>query len=380
MLSLRLAPLLLVVSCSTLGTSSDDGQNLPTSGVGPFRKLGDTELMSSAPFVLLAPGPAMKTLPATTYLEPAILAASGDASSTEVTLFTVLVPADGSGSSIVRTRADDARSFFGMNGESGHAPAMALVADAAWEGGSLTGPSALHVGAEVFLYYAAAGGIGVARSTDGVTFTKTPMPVLVPDATIAWESTTPHAPSVAQLPDGQFRMMYAAGAAIGEATSADGITWTRLDADPTTPAMDPVFGPGGTVDPATLPTGELPPFDTATVGDPCLLPRVTASGRLQVRVLYTGTALPDDGGAATSAIGFAARYGDSGPLVRNGAPVYSVSAHEGAPTLFEWSAGSMLYVHQTYSGVGSATYPGIAAAFSPALDTLPAPTGYPATL
>ncbi len=99
-----------------------------------------------------------------------------------------------------------------------------------------------------------------------------------------------------------------------------------------------------------------------------------------MRVLYTGTALPGDGGAATSAIGFAARYGDSGPLVRNGAPVYSVSAHDGAPTLFEWSAGSMLYVHQTYSGVGSATYPGIAAAFSPALDTLPAPAGYPTSL
>jgi hypothetical protein len=377
--ALSISALALLAACSTLGTASDDGQNLPTSGVGPFRKLGDSELMSSAPFVLLAPGPSPETAPATTYLEPSALAEGGDLSSTEVTLFAVLVPATGGGSSIVRTHADDARSFFGTGGDVGHSPATALVADAAWEGGSLTGPSALRVGSQTFLYYAAAGGIGVATSTDGVSFAKNPAPVLVPDPSVTWETTTPHAPSVAQYPDGQFRMLYAAGNDIGEATSADGITWTRLDSDPTTPAIDAVFGPTATVDPSTLATGELPPFDTAAVGDPCLLPRVTASGRLQVRVLYTGTALPGDGGAPASAIGFAARYGDSGPLVRNGAPVYSVSAREGAPALFEWAAGSMLYVHQTYSAVGSATYPGIAAAYSPALDTLPAPAGYPAS-
>jgi len=375
-----ISSLVLVAACSTLGTASDDGQNLPTSGVGPFRKLGDTELTTSAPFVLLAPGPAMKTSPATTYLEPSILADGTDPSSTEVTLFAVLVPADGSASSIVRTRADDARSFFGTGADPGHAPAIALTADAAWEGGALTGPSALRVGSEIFLYYAAAGGIGLAKSSDGATFAKNPMPVVAPDPSVTWETTTPHAPSVALYPDGQFRMLYAAGNDIGEATSADGVTWMRLDSDPSTPAIDAVFGPSAAVDPSTLATGELPPFDTASVGDPCLLPRLTPSGRLQVRVLYTGIANPSDGGAPTSAIGFAARYGDTGPLVRNAAPVYSVSEHEGAPALFEWSAGSMLYVHQTYSAVGSATYPGIAAAYSPALETLPAPSAYPTSL
>jgi len=371
---------LFVSACSTLGTASDDGQNLPTSGVGPFRKLSDTEVTAYAPFVLLAAAPEPSTAPATTYLEPSVLAGSTDASSADVTLFAVLVPPTGGGSSIVRTRADDARSFFGTSADSGHTPATVLTADAAWEGGSLSGPSALKVGDEVFLYYAAAGGIGVATSTDGVVFTKNRAPVLGPDATVAWETTTPHAPSVARYPDGQFRMLYAAGAFIGEASSPDGATWTRLDSEPSTPEVDPVFGPSAPVDPSTLPTGELPPFDTATVGDPCLLPRVTADGRLQVRVLYTGTATPGDGGTPTSAIGFAARYGDSGPLVRNGAPVYSVSAHEAAPALFEWSTGSMLYVHQTYAAVGSASYPGIAAAYSPALDTLSAPSAYPASL
>jgi hypothetical protein len=110
------------------------------------------------------------------------------------------------------------------------------------------------------------------------------------------------------------------------------------------------------------------------VSDPCLLPRTTPAGRLQVRVLFTQWG--NGGDAGDSAIGFAARYGDEGPLEAEPAPVYAVGAHESAPALFEWTDGSMLYVAQDRPAAGSATYPAIAAALAPTNATLPAPTAY----
>src|SRR5258708_28263137 len=105
-----------------------------------------------------------------------------------------------------------------------------------WEGSDVDGPSALRVGGEVWLYYGGAGGIGLARSIDGLLFTKTPGPVLAPDPGNAWETSPPRAPSVAVLPDGSWTMFYAAGNAIGEAHSSDGLSWTRVDGDPSSEA------------------------------------------------------------------------------------------------------------------------------------------------
>jgi hypothetical protein len=226
----------------------------------------------------------------------------------------------------------------------------------------------VQVGTQTWLYYGAAGGIGLAQSSDGVTFTKVPGPVLGVDPRVAWESTSPGAPSVAVFPDGSWHMAYSAGVSIGEAVSPDGVSWTRVDADPATPPLDPLLGPGG--------SGA---FDTGQVGDPLLAPRITPAGRLQVRLLYTGWDAPPGTSSRSSAIGFAARYGSSGPLTRAGVPVYTVSLHEAAPALFEWAAGSLLYVHQD-DGVLDRThpFPAIAAAFAPEQGTLPPVGAFPA--
>ena len=101
----------------------------------------------------------------------------------------------------------------------------------------------MRIGARIALYYAAAGGIGVAVSEDGVSFTKNQAPVLAPDVSVRWETTSPTAPSVALFPDGTWHMLYAAGVSIGEATSADGYAWTRVDGDPATTELDPVLEP-----------------------------------------------------------------------------------------------------------------------------------------
>ncbi len=210
-------------------------------------------------------------------------------------------------------------------------------------------------------------------------------PILASDPAVRWETTAPFAPSVAQLPDGSFDMMYAAGVSIGEAISTDGVHFTRVDADPTTPAFDPVLAPLGSQSRGSVEAGEGGaelPFDMAQVSDPCVLPATSPAGRLVVRVLYTGYDGTPGAATRTSAIGLAARFGTTGPLIRQPEPAYSISKQEAAPTLFAWSGGEMLYVHANAGGtLLSAPYVAIAAGVAPTEITLapPIPGGYPAS-
>ena len=359
----RAAIVLLASACAALGTRGAGDRDLPSAGVGPFRKLDGDELLGIAPFVL--DGRVAR------YREPSILPLDPHATeapaNTRVALFAVGLAGEDAGARdvIVRSRADDARSFFGTSSDNGHAPMVVLRADATWEGDRIGAPSAVWIGGKVFLYYAGATGIGLARSDDGLAFRKESAPVLVQSASSAWETTPPSAPSVAVYPDGKIRMLYAAGNAIGEAESDDGIVWRRI-------SDAPVIVPSAMPDPASLLPGEKPPFDTQRVSDPCLAPRMTPAGRLHVRVLYTGY-----DGAGGTAIGFAARYGDTGPLSKQATPVFAVGKKEAAPALFEWSAGSLLYVHQDRPGDMGTTYPAIAAAYAPVNLRLAAALSFP---
>jgi hypothetical protein len=348
-LELRLVAVVALAGCATTGDSGQGDLGLPTTGMGPFRKLTPEEVKGgSAPFVLEDP----RAL----YREPAVLREGSD-----TVLFAVARVGDAD--VIVRTRATDERTFFGTSAQFGVKPLVVLAPDAPWEG-ALSGPSAVRVGAEVLLYYAGAEGIGVARSADGRAFRKEPGPVLGRDARAGtWETTAPRAPGVYALPDGRLRMLYAAGSSIGEAESADGLAWTRLEG--------PALGPAPTPPPGSLLPNERPPIDTAAVGDPCVVTRITPAGRFHVRVLYTGT----DATGAT-AIGFAGRYGTTGPLDRQPTPAYSVSQHEAAPAVLELADKTFLYVQQDARSA-STTYVGIAAAVAPATVRLPPPADYP---
>lgn len=358
-LAAMVASILVAPSCATTGAVGEGDRNLPTVGVGPFRKLGADEVTGIAPFVF--------DDRVAVYREPAALA-DGDA------IILYVVAKQNGADVIVRTRAADGRAFFGSNGDFGKVPPVVLTANRDWEGPSLSGPFALRIQDGIALYYAGAGGIGVAKSPDGITFDKEPTPVLVRDPASPWETTQVHAPTVYALPDGRIRLLYAAGSSIGEAESRDGVHFTRVDPDPSTPVIEPVLGPAAPAAPGSLLPNERPPFDTAGVGDPCASVRTTAAGRLHIRVLYTGV---DTAGA--SAIGFAGRFGESGPLVRQSAPVYSVGAKEAAPALYELGDASYLYVQQERRVDERLTYPAIAAAFAPGSTHLPAPLPFPDT-
>lgn len=351
---------LVVPSCATTGAEGEGDRNLPTVGVGPFRKLGVDEVPGIAPFVF--------DDRTAFYREPSVLRA--DDGGEGAILYAVA--RQGDVDVIVRTRADDGRAFFGTTGDTGKIPPVVLSANVPWEGRSLSGPFVLRVNDEILLYYAAAGGIGVARSKDGFVFRKEPGPILARDPASPWEVTELRAPAVYVLPDARVRMFYASGVAIGEAEAIDGVHFQRVDPDPSTPIIEPVLIPAQPAAPGSLLPNEKPPFDTARVGDPCAVTRTTPAGRLHVRVLYTGV---DESGA--SAIGFAARYGDTGFLVRQPSPVYSVGAKESAPALLELPGGSYLYVQQDRRIDASLTYPAIAAAFAPGSVHLPEPVPFP---
>jgi hypothetical protein len=346
--------LLSIAACATTGDTGEGDRNLPTAGVGPFRRLEAGEVRGLAPFVLDDVG--------VTYRDPAVLQLAGD----ETWLYAVARTADAAGV-VVRTRARDERTFFGAGavpGQTGKRPVTVLRPDLAWEGVALSGPAVVRRNAEVLLFYAARDGIGVARGTDGTSFEKEPGPVLTLDGAASWETSPPRAPSVFALPDARLRMLYASGVGIGEAESVDGRVWRRLGL---------VLGPAPAPAPNSLLPNERPPFDTASVGDPCAAPRSTPGGRFHVRVLYTGT---DSAGA--TAIGFAARYGEDGSLTRQPSPVYSAAQGEAAPALLELGGRSVLYIQQDRRDATAALVTGIAAAVAPVAVRLGTPLDPPA--
>ena len=113
-------------------------------------------------------------------------------------------------------------------------PILTPGAAGAFDAGGLQWPSVVRTEGGYLLYYAGfdlaqsgSGSIGLATSTDGITWTKHPEPVLLPSE--KWEGRSLDRPRVVVTPDGL--AMLSSGRGITErglATSADGIAWTKL--------------------------------------------------------------------------------------------------------------------------------------------------------
>jgi hypothetical protein len=154
-----------------------------------------------------------------------------------------------------------------------------FTASEPWEEGEVFDPWVVVDGDRVRLYYAAAGGIGLAEATglEGDFERVGEGPLLDADDAV---SGVPRRPSVVFGPDGAWWMYYDAGGAIGVARSDDGRAFTRVDGDLSTPAIDPLrldFSQ----DFADVETSE-----EVSVGSPGAVAVDTPGGRRLIRVYF----------------------------------------------------------------------------------------------
>lgn len=350
---------LVLGGCATLAEGGGGDEGLPNASAGPFRKLAEGELGNSrsAPNALLD----KDTFPR----DPAVVDLDGDPATLAVAGYFAASaegqPATSPPRAILRHGALDARSFD-RSGD------VVLEPSEPWEGDSIGAPSALRVGDEIWVYYTAAGGIGLARSADGLSFTREPGPVLAPD-TEGWEQGgVPASPGVARLWDGSFRMFYevpagggggaTAGARIGEARSDDGIAWTRVGDGP---ALAPAPAVPGTSE-ADL------PFDGASVGSPFPVTAISAAGERILRVYYGARSQ-----SGLASVGLAARFGADAPLERAVSPVFgagsSLEARE--PCVVIYGGFSLLFATQR-ADIGEDDL-AVAAGVAPGTAVLPPP-------
>jgi hypothetical protein len=299
----------LGAGCATLADGAPGLDNPPSARAGPFRLLKSGELGQSraAPFAM--------DLQKTALRDPSVVDVDGDPSTLAVEAYFAASDEDAGASapptSIVRVSALDGRSFD-------RSPVTVLASTQAWEGGTVGAPSVLADDARRRLYYAAEGGIGLAESEDGDTFTARDAPVL---ADVPWADGVPRSPAVVTLPNGHYRMFFEATRGgvveIGEASSTDGVAW---DVSP-----EPAIARGG--------EGAL---DSDGVASPDAVVATSEEGRDILYVYYSGT---DADGKRSIAL--AARFlaEPDAPLEKGGKSVYSPSGslepHEPSVVRFE---------------------------------------------
>jgi hypothetical protein len=351
-----LLALLTLPACATLPEQPSD-PGLPSANAGPFRALTSLELGNNRS------SPNGLDDSRNFGRDMAVIDVDGKPDTLEVAGYVAagirengMDPApDAPTRSIVRYGALDGRSFD-------RSALVVLTPDQPWEGNVLAAPAVVRVGPTFFLYYAAAGGIGLARGTDGMTFTKEAAPVLAPSAG-GWEQgATPGSPGVVKLDDGSFRMFYevpiAAGeTAIGEARSDDGVSFTRIGTKPALRA-------------SPLDTGDAgdQPYDDGSVGSPFPMLAVSGDGRPILRLYYGAR---DLSGGAT--IGLAARYGVDGAFQRAVAPVFGTSKplEPREPCVVVFEKFTMLYATEQSSTTDE--HPAVAVGVSPGTAVLPPP-------
>ena len=131
-------------------------------------------------------------------------------------------------------------------------------APSGWDDFQISSPAVIKAGGIFLLYYEGEDSathtrkIGVATSTDGITWTKSPSnPVLSPGAAGSWDALEVRYP-VVHFDGTTYRMWYwgknntdstssQAAAMIGLATSPDGVTWTKR----TSPVLGTAYGGSG---------------------------------------------------------------------------------------------------------------------------------------
>lgn len=336
---MRRLALIFLAGCSTLAEAGGGNDNLPNAGAGPFREIKNEELGQgrAAPYAFRDDDDFQR--------DAAYLDADGDIATLETwayvarTAFGEGVDPDPSAPSneIVRHIALDGRSYARQF-------EVVLTPQADWEGDTVARPAVVRSGRTVFLYYAGAGGIGVATSSDGVAFARAGANPILTEGT---------SPSVIVLPDGRFRMYYAVRneAEIRVVESEDGVTWSESGAQPSLAPR----------------AGEL---DEGGVSAPFAILGQSAEGR-DIEFLYYGAIAADD----QRTIAMVARYGTSGPWSYATAPVFggTGSLAPTEPVVVPFDGFKLLFVTQKAGSTEALDYPAIAVGVAPADAVLPPP-------
>ncbi|MEM9192358.1 MAG: hypothetical protein AAGF12_24500 [Myxococcota bacterium] len=215
---LGILSLLSVASCATIAPDPGVPDELPHNGTGQFRLLTEDEVGVNGD----VDGQAID-LPnfgfdsgavAGGYLFYAGGALRSDASPQDPLL--AVGEVDWAGFEPRQIFRSSPREDFGF------APGTpVLTASLAWEGDAVFEPWVLEASSgEVFLYYRAAGGIGVARASSlDATFERAATEPIFTDGA---------RPSVVQLTDGTFRMYVARNGMVDAASSSDGVSFGAL--------------------------------------------------------------------------------------------------------------------------------------------------------
>ncbi len=332
-----------LAGCATLADGHAGLDHPPSARTGPFRILQPGEIGQGRP------APFAMDDGKSFYRDPSVIDLDDDPSTFHVAGYfaaNTMTPREAPPDRIVRFEAIDGRSFDPSGTD-------VLTATLDWEGGTVGAPAVVVRGREVLLYYAGAGGIGLARSMDGLRFDKLASPVLS-EGFVGWASGAPRSPGVAVLPDGSMRLFYeadsASGLAIGEARSTDGVAWEPVDDGPSIRA--------GTA------------LDQAGAGSPFALVRTSDEGRAILDVYYT--AIGADGGHA---VGLASRFLDGAhaddPLTKSTSSMLTPSPKLllREPCVVRFSSLSFLFATENASKTSAD--PAVIAAVAPALVDLP---------
>jgi hypothetical protein len=337
-------------ACATLADGTPGLDNPPGSRAGPFRPLKVGELGQGR-----VPPNAIGSTDAETFmrdpsvvdvdLDPATLAVEGYFAASEMDA-DVEAPAI----KIARTTAVDGRSFE-------RTAEVVVEIQHDWEGGTLGGPSVvIGDNDERLLFYAAEGGIGIARAGSGSAAFETVDAPLISQADVSWASRELSSPGAVRLFDGSYRLYFeteeAGVPAIGVATSEDGVTFTDSGA--------PVLR-------ATRREGDV---DATYVGSPQAVTAVSSEGREIVYVYYTAR-----NDVEKQSIAMAARFleNEGEALDRSGASMYSPSGSLSPrePCVVRFDSFSFLFATQRTAK--NTPDPIVVVAVSPGDLELPAP-------
>jgi hypothetical protein len=295
---------LILISCGTIAEGNGGAENLPSRHIVPFDKLTPSEFVLDDEHLSLN--------------EPFAIERSG-----RIVLYLSVTSADET--SIGRATSADGESFGSVE--------TVLTAELDWEDGAVAAPTVLPEGGSLLMWYQAGptgAAIGLARSDDGIDWSRESEPVLVAD-----DNERILSPSVVRW-EGGFEMYFAVSpddsdadfpsAAIHVADSADGVTWTRRGAvlEPGTGCLDEDGEPAGC-------------WDEVYVRSPAARVSVSPLGRPLLDIWYTG------GIRANSAIAFAGSRNGRDFVRYNLNPVVNDSSPEEAAALLQRGGELWMY-------------------------------------